>query len=87
MTEITERRIEYQELSRVVVVCKHCEAEVTVDMNNEVQFAAVKGKRIRTCHVCTESFDSRLAEALVHFASWRATLKESGHAVSFRVSQ
>jgi hypothetical protein len=88
MTDITERKIEFRELNRMVIVCKHCSAELTIDISNEEQFNTIKAKRSSlTCPICDTAFDSRMAEAIGAFAICHDRLFKSGHSVFFRVAQ
>ena len=88
MTDTTEWKIDYKELTRMVVVCKTCHAEVALDMANQVQFQVIKSKSSRLmCPVCDVEFDSSMPEAIGAFAIWHDRLFKAGHDVFFRVAQ
>ena len=87
MTDITERRIGYNELTRMVIVCKACRAEVTIDIANETQFQTIKDKKSSLiCPVCDTRFDSAMPEAIGAFAIWHDRLFKAGHDVYFRLT-
>jgi hypothetical protein len=88
VTEVTERRIEFKELNRMIVACKLCSAEVTIDISNQKQFEAIMAKRSQlACPVCDTEFDSSLPDAIGAFAIWHDRLFKAGHRVFFRVAQ
>ncbi len=87
MTDITERRIDHQELQRMMIVCKRCGAELTIDLARSEQVQAMKAASSQlACAVCGDSYDSALPTAIGAFVVWHDQILRSGHTVFFRVA-
>lgn len=89
MTEETESRIPLSDIARVAVLCKSCQAEVTMDLSNErhAQKLVDPASLALRCPVCTTEFDSLLRLSLAALWQWRDQAGRSGHEVYFRVKR
>lgn len=87
MTEITERRISWDELYLLAFECKACRAEMTLDLRNKDQRRRLfsDGALTMTCPFCGADFDSALVESIRRFEHWRQKVQDSGHVVTFRL--
>lgn len=86
MTESRELRIPSSDLAVICIQCKHCKAEVTVDLRRQEQRRILEKTNRLECPACRREFDSALRDALISFDSWSAQVKQSGEEVSFRLS-
>ena len=85
MTEETEIRIPFGDLTRISFECRTCSAEITVDITKEKHVKVETG--ILSCPICGAAFDSQLAGAFTDFFNSREKVKNSKHRVCFRIKQ
>jgi hypothetical protein len=69
MTEEHELRIPFKDLTKVVLECSNCSAELTIDISNTKQRTMSSGQR-KTCPACNHAFDSMSERAFDHIFKW-----------------
>lgn len=89
MTEETEIRIPFEDLTRVCFECKQCGAEITIDISKETHRNIERNERQHPmkCPFCGSDFDSQLRGAFSGLISWYDKVVGSGHKVSFRIKR
>ena len=87
MTEETESRILFSDLTRVSFDCKQCGAEVTIDISNKDHVPVEDTDRPMKCSICGGDFDSRLRKSFSSLFTWRDEVEKSRHAVYFRIKR
>ncbi len=79
---IKERRMDCMELRRLTVCCANCEAELTIDVEQEGQARALASRDPQreplTCSVCGKDFDPAVDDAIRAFRVWRVRASEAG---------
>jgi transcription elongation factor Elf1 len=85
MTEETEIRIPFGDLTRVSFDCKQCGAEITVDISKEEHFSVANHEQPMKCPICGGRFDSQLKQSFSTLSDWLDRVRQSGHHVYFRI--
>lgn len=85
MTESKELRIPSSDLAVICIRCKHCKAELAVDLRRQEQRRVLDELNKFECPVCRTGFDSALRRALKSFDGWLSEIQQSGEDVSFRL--
>jgi transcription elongation factor Elf1 len=87
MTEETEIRIPFRDLTRVAFACKECGAEVTIDISNRKHLPVEDPDCLMKCSVCGRDFDSRLRATFSKLFEWYEDVDKTRHEVYFRLKR
>lgn len=88
MTEETELKIPYQDLTRLSIGCPTCQAEVSIDLKQDRHMKMDwDNKTGFCCPVCQHVFEKELRFALTRFQNMYSYLQSANLPVSFRIKK
>ena len=87
MTGEKEISVPYSDLVKMSITCKHCTAEVIVNIAESRQARIHSDKEQYVCPICRENFADRIGPALAHLSEWFRLIQESGHVATFRIKE
>ena len=88
MTEETELKIPYNDLTRLSIECPTCQAEISIDLKQDRHMKMDWDNNDRfSCAVCKEPFEKELRFALTSFQRMYGYLQSTKLSVSFRIKK
>ena len=86
MTEQTELRIPFKDLTAVSVECEGCSAEINFDLQNtKWQPKAMKEEERLRCPICSHLFDEPLRVTLYYLALSQGEIRKSNQQLYCRI--
>ncbi len=86
MTEHVERLVSSSELNFMVLRCRGCNTELTLNIESQEQRRfLVDARNDLVCPICAVPFDSNLRDSVKKFISWRTALANANQDVLFRL--
>ncbi len=88
MTEETELKIPYDDLTRLSIECPTCHAEISIDLKQDRHLKMDWDNNVHfACAVCKELFEKDLRFALTSFRSMYNYLQSAKLSVFFRIKK